>query len=354
MIHTEEVHSVPRGVKPRSPTPLRFRRPSGTVLGLLLPFLVLVGCDSDVAAPDDLRFGQLGQVQVRVTSPVLGGAGRLEEALSWRSDGPWALAERLSYREVLGSETVRRPQLNPGDLTAEYNSLIQQLTETPGLRLFGDETPQGLDPECLPGRSRIEVLIRDRSRNQEARWVRCAEGTLFTMTPGSAGPDPGASRVITAAQLARFFTLGDGAVSSYFGSVPFRSVERGADSGARLEEPVAFVSQGSSPPSDWLDFWERHSFSSAPAPEVDWEREMVLVASAGRRTEAGDSLQVTRILPIGEGTRVEMVLRVPGNFCSPAGRIAWPYHIIIAPRTPEPVTFADPRVERVPCGGSPA
>jgi len=326
----------------------------GLVLALLVTSLILVGCDSEVAAPDDLRFGQLGQVQVRVTSPVLGGAGRLEEALSWRSDGPWALAERLSYQEILGSETVRRPQLNPGDLTAEYNSLIQQLTETPGLRLFGDETPQGLEPVCLPERSRVEVLIRDRSRNQEARWVRCAEGTLFTMTPGSAGPDPGASRVITAAQLARFFTLGEGAISSYFGSIPFRSMDRGSDSGARLEAPVAFVSQGSSPPSDWLDFWERHSASSAPAPEVDWEREMVVVASAGRRTEAGDSLQVTRILPIDDGTRVEMVLRVPGNFCSPAGRIAWPYHIIVAPRTPQPVTFADPRVERVPCGGPPA
>lgn len=325
----------------------------GRPLLAVLALLLLTGCDGETTSPNDLRFGQVGQVQVRVTSPVLSGQGILEETLSWRSDGPWALAERISYQEMLGSETVRRPDLNPGDLTAEYGSLIQQLSETPGLRLFGPETPQELEPTCLPERSRVEVLIRDRPRSEEARWTRCAEGTLFTITPGSAGPDPAASRVITAAQLTRFFTLGDGAVSSYFGSVPFRSLGRGADSGARLEGPVAFLSDSGAPPADWDEFWERHSGSSAPAPEVDWTREMVVVASAGRREEAGDSLQVTRILPIDQGTRVEIVLRVPGNFCSPGGRTTWPYHIIVAPRTPEPVTFADPRVERVPCGGSP-
>ncbi|TVR63406.1 MAG: hypothetical protein EA422_09420 [Gemmatimonadales bacterium] len=318
---------------------------AGTVLGL-------TGCDGNSTAPDDLRFGQVGQIQVRVTSPVLGGVGGLEETLVWRSDGPWVLAERLGYGDELGSETVRRPDLNPGDLAAEYGSLVQQLTETPGLRLFGPETPQDLVPTCLPERTRIEVVIRDGPRNEEARWVRCADGTLFTATPGSAGPDPGASRVVTAAQLARSFTLGDAGRSSYFGSIPFRSVGRGGDSPARLEVPEAFLGEGPDAPTDWLAFWERHGGSGPPPPEVDWEREMVLVATAGRRTEAGDSLQITRILPIGEGTRVEMILRVPGNFCSPAGRVGWPYHIVIAPRTPSPVTFADPQVIRVPCGGS--
>lgn len=351
MIHTREVDSRVGSVK-ENVICAGLRRWRATAAVAVLMLLGPAGCDGNSTEPEELRFGQVGQIQIRVTSPVLAGVGGLEETLVWRSDGPWVLAERLGYGDELGSETVRRPELNPGDLAAEYGSLIQQLTETPGLRLFGEHTPQGLSPDCLPERTRIEVLIRDRPRNEEARWVRCADGTLFTVTPGSAGPDVGASRVVTAAQLARSFTLGDQARSSYFGSIPFRSVDRGGDSPARPDVPLAFLGNGSEAPPAFLDFWERHAGTAAPAPEVDWGREMVVVATAGRRTEAGDSLQVTRILPIGEGTRVEMVLRVAGNFCSPAGRVGWPYQIVIAPRTPEPVTFAEPQLIRVPCGGS--
>jgi len=86
-------------------------------------------------------------------------------------------------------------------------------------------------------------------------------------------------------------------------------------------------------------------------PEVDWTREMVIVAAVGERTEAGDSVEVRRILQTGEGTQVEIVERVPGDFCSPASRRHFPVHVVVAPRTLlDVLRFSDVATERVPCG----
>jgi len=77
---------------------------------------------------------------------------------------------------------------------------------------------------------------------------------------------------------------------------------------------------------------------------------MVILAAVGRRLEAGDSVKVRRVLPIDQGTRIEIVERVPGDFCSPAAREGYPFHLVVAPRAQAPIQFADPIVERVPCG----
>jgi hypothetical protein len=310
----------------------------------------LSGCDNDVTNPVDPRFGQVGEILIEIRSPVLGGLGVLEESLLWRSEGPWVLVERFGFDGRPGDETVRRPALNPGDLVNEYASLIRQLNETTGLRLFVDQVSQDLQPTCAGLRSRVTVTIRDTFRGEQARWVRCADGTLFTITPGSAGPDEGASRVVTAAQLTRSFTVGDNAFSTYLGSVPFYTLDRGEDSPARPTEPRAFRSPDGNAPEGWSQFWAAHAGAGTPEPGVDWNTQMVLLAAVGRRLEAGDSVKVLRILPIDQGTRIELVDRIPGDFCSPGAREGWPFHLVVAPRTAAPILFNDPIVERVSCG----
>ena len=73
--------------------------------------------------------------------------------------------------------------------------------------------------------------------------------------------------------------------------------------------------------------------------------------SVGVREEAGDSVEVRKILPVDQGTLIEVWERVPGDFCSPASRTHVPYHVVVSPLTPEPQRFSDVRIERVPCGG---
>jgi len=301
-----------------------------------------------------LRFGQLGEVKVGVVAPLVfdEGVGELQQILTWGSSGAWVLREIISYRGLMGDETITRNEGDPIAYASAYASLITQLNETDGVELFSISP---LPPtECLSGRTRVTVTIWDEPRGEEISWIRCAAGSLATLQTSEAGPDLDAGRVIQAAILVRDFTQGETFVSAYVGSVPFGTLDRGEDSGAGFQEPRAFLSVPAgnpNPPTGWLAFWRSHdgTFPSA-IPHVDWAREMALVAAVGVRTEAGDSVEVRRILQTGEGTLVTLFERVPGDFCSPAARDHYPVHIVVAPRTLRPIEFSEVETIRVPCG----
>jgi hypothetical protein len=348
VFHPEEISAPGKAVK--GPGGAGSGRPRVLPPLLALPLLLVsAGCNEGATELPPLRFGQVGELRVDVQVPLLGGAGRLDGILVWRSDGRWVLAERLSYQRREGDQTLVASRRNPGELAPEYASLVTQLNETPGLRLM-DEVDPTLNPECPPPRSRVIFTIADEHRGEVIQWTRCADGSLFTFTPGGGGPDAAAARVIPAAQLVRSFTLGDDAASAFQGTVPFGSLDVGEDSPARPEGPRAFLSADGRTPPEWVAFWEAHTGTAGPAPDVDWDREMILLAAVGRRVEAGHRVRTRRVLPVGAATQVELVEEVPGDFCSPAARVRYPFHIVVAPRGPLPVLFADPVQVRVPCG----
>ena len=340
----------------------RFDRSMGSIDRRIL-FLVVVllgpfnqACRDDIGTPPPgtLRFGQLGEIEVGVVAPLVfgGGSGELQQVLTWGSSGVWVLREIISYRGLLGDETVSRNRGDPIAYASAYASLITQLNETAGLELFSI-SPELPEP-CASGRTRVTATIWDELQEKEISWVRCASGTLGTLQTSEAGPDLEAGRVIQAAILVRDFTQGPRFVSSYLGSVPFGTLDRGEESGAGLQEPRVFLSVplgNPNPPTGWLSFWATHN-STPPSeiPHVNWANEMALVAAVGVRGEAGDSVEVRRVLQTGEGTQVSIVERAPGNFCSPASRDHFPVHIIVAPRTLLPIRFSEVVTERVPCG----
>jgi len=336
----------------------RVKLARGWIVGALTNLAVVSGCGGDPVSTPPSLFGATGQIQVEVTSLLPGNAmnGRLNEILIWASNGPWLLSERVIYKGNLGGETLRASHLNPGELAREYASFIQQLNETRGLRLLGGEVPQSLEPECGDSLSSTEVIftIRDDARSEIAQWTRCAEGTLFSFEPGSAGPDAGASRVITAGQLARFFTMGESSVSSYIGTVPFAVLAQGTDSPAKEEVPTAFVSSDGQAPADFVMFWQAHEDVGAALPGVEWASELVLLIAVGLRPEAGIAVRTRRVLPLGQGygTRIEVIERVPGDFCSPAAKSDYPFQLIVVPTEDLhlPIEFTQPFVERIPCG----
>ena len=319
------------------------------LVGLLTFGTFVTGCEVDTTVVPAPRFGQVGEIRVDVQTPLAGASGRLEGILVWRSDGRWVVAERLFFQGREGDQTLVSSRGNPGELAQEYASLLTQLNETPGLRLLGQVDPT-LNPECPGSRSRVILTIADETEGEVIQWTRCADGSLFTLTPGGAGPDPAAARVVTAAQLVRSFTLGDDATSAFQGSVPFGSLDVGDDSPARPDGSRSFVSMDGLLPTDWEVFWKAHFPGSTSIPEVDWAREMILLGTVGRREEAGHRVRVRRVLPLGSATQVEIVEEVPGDFCSPAARTRYPFHIVVAPRGPLPVLFSDPVQVRVPCG----
>jgi len=326
-----------------------------------------VACSDAPLDPADFLFGQVGEIQVEVRSPLglpvgLPGVtqGALYETLRWQSNGGWTLAERVTYEGVVGSETVRKSRLNPGQLTREYASLIQQLTEPSPLQLLG-LVAEDLAPICGAGASsqlgtQVTVSIHDELRGEVARWTRCSRGLLLApnpadgIAPGLAGPGVQAARVITAAQLVRSFTLGDASASTHAGTVPFATLDQGENSPGMPDGARIFRSTQSGPPAAFVEFWKEHAGAGTPLPEVSWPQEMVVLAAVGARAEAGDVVQVRRVVNVGTALRIELVERIPGDFCSPAARTIHPFHLVVLPTSPLPAEFAAPRIERVPCG----
>lgn len=314
-------------------------------MAFALGALLAVGAcdDTSPTTPGTSRFGQLGVVELLVESPISLGIGALEQRITWTSRGAWEFEESIFYRGELGDASARRLRGDADVSAGVYAQWISQVNEAPGLNLFVPELDPELDPVCAADRSRVTLRIVDDIRDEETRWVRCARGSLRTLTPSGSGPDPQAARVVSAAALVRDFTVGVDFQPAYQGSLPFATLLRGEDASTVYDSPAAFNDE-----FEFRGLWG--SLSEAPLPPVDFANEIVLLAAVGERTEAGDSVEIRRIVPVESGTIVDVVNRVPGDFCSPASRRQAPFHIVVAPRVSEPVIFSEVRVERVPCG----
>lgn len=316
-------------------------------------------------APPMLRFGQSGQLVVEVVAPrqflPSPGRGELRQTLTWRSTGAWQLLESIAYRGVVGSETTTRSPDVPGAFTSAYATTIAHIngvrvsggSDRPAdeaLKLFIEDLDPDLDPPC-EDQARVTLRVQDEIRSEERSWTRCAQGPLGSLNPAGSGPDIHASRVIQVSRFVHDRTLGDSATSVYNLSIPFATLDKGAKpDGQGPVSRVFFGGPGArDAPADWGDFWGWHAGGASP-PGVDWSADMVVVAADGARPEAGSVLEIREILPIRDGAIIQLVEFAPGDFCSPAAVVQFPFHLIVAPRTPSTIRFSEVALERVPCG----
>jgi hypothetical protein len=330
----------------RSGMTAQARRRILPLLAGLVPLVTACG-DNGTTDPEAYRFGHIGRIEVTLEAPLRLGDGQLSQTLVWASSGGWSLREAISYSGLEGDETLQRSTGDPSQFVSAYGSLITQLNEVDALKLFVADSilRPALSPECGPTRTRITFTIRDDARDESVTWKQCADGSLSNISPEGAGPDPGAARLVIGTLLAREATVGDKWVSAYNGSVPFGTLDRGDDSGSSITTPVTFIDGGG-----FASFWGEHA-PGRPLPTVDFSKEMVVVGLVGVRDEAGESVEIRRILQVDLGTVTHVFRRVPGDFCSPVARKHVPYHIVVAPRTPIPHRFAELKVEYVSCGG---
>jgi len=340
--------------------PLRKRQFSHLLVGLTLTLAGtgLSGCGDDNGTPPNgtLLFGEAGEITVALRHPLIidEREGELQQILTYGSTGTWVLREVISYRGLVGDESFRENEGDPITFHSGYKDLVTRLnTPGSGLELFSVEPMEDL--ECEPGETQVTVTIWDEWRGEDRSWKRCAGGTLAGLATAEAGPDLEAVRVIQTAILVRNHTHKDGFTSAYVGSIPFGTLDRSEESGAGYQEPRVFFSvPAGNPktPTGWLAFWLDHNGTSAASiPNVDWENEFAVVAAVGLREEAGDSVEVRRVLQTGSAILIETFERNPGDFCSPAARDHYPVHVIVAPRFLLPVDFTETKQERVDCGG---
>jgi hypothetical protein len=317
---------------------------------LAVAILLAAGCGDDggTQPPGTLRFGQIGEVRLHLTSPLLG-QGELQQALTWSSSGAWQLTETISYQGRLGDENTIRSLAPPEVLASDYAIWITQVNDLETLNLFDAHiVDPSLAPECGAAWTKIQLLIRDTALGEDRQWTRCVEGNLASLVTEGAWPGVGAARVANAALLMREYVFPPprGFTSTFHGSLPFATAARGEDTAAQLNQPSLIRTFEA-----WTEFWIAHTGSVAGLPPVDFNTEVVAVAAIGPRFEAGETVEVRRVLAVGDGTLVEIVHRVPGNFCSPASRTHRPFHVvIIPPEAPEPIVFKEVIREEVPCG----
>lgn len=304
-----------------------------------------------VTEAEILKFGTNGLIRVTVEVPLEGGIGVKQQVLTWNSDGAWTLFEVIGYDGVDGDETtVRSPGL-PIAFATGYQTLLHDFNEREGTRLWelGSERR-----ECGIGRSRVTFHVRDNPTDSIAEWQRCAgRATSFKELDERevTEPDDGAARVVFLAERARNLALGEGFGYAYTGSLPFGTVDKGTQTGIKEEKPRLFRSpDGRGAPAEWVRIWDEHRPGSS-LPQVDWAAEMVILVTAGPRHELGDSIEMRKVLLRGDEREifVEVVQRVPGDYCAPARSDVWPYHIVVTPRR-EGSFSSGMRVERVTCG----
>lgn len=308
--------------------------------------LVLAACESGgTVDPGTLRFGQIGGLELTVIAPLALGQGETEQVLNWRSNGRWTLREQVRYRGLIGDAVERSNEGSAEPLANAYSQWITDVNDNPGLTLFVEGLDPDLEPRCLVTQSRVTLAIHDDTHDETRTWTRCVPGFLQDLG-FNAGPDPAAPRVANLARLARDYTVGENFRSAHEATQPFGTLDQGDDTPSGLTAPVIIRSQ------ETLEaFWLSHEPEGEP-PEVDFEAETVIVAALGERREAGDSLAVRAVRPSGvQGAVITLVQRVPGDFCSPAEQRHVPYHIVVTPFLPEPVSFQSPvLVELVDCG----
>ena len=344
----------------------RYLGTAGTATVAVATALVLwavSGCGTGSVDPGTLHFGQVGELEVSLATPLHGAVGRQRQRLTWESSGGWRLFEEIGYRGEQGDETTTP---NPGVaelFASSYASFINGVNTDVGWRLFNVDGPVSLssdtEPECAVAESRLTFVVRDASRNDEARWSLCAAGTLRSLRVRSGERDNTAARVIQAVIIMRNLTIGEADETyAYTGSWPFATVDKGDETGLELDRPRVFRStdgEGShAPPPEWESAWTAHVRGTGrEPPEVDWATEMVLVGAIGVREESGDSVEIRRVLHLGteRGTEIKIVERVPGDFCAPVHKVVRPFHIVVAPRAPAPVFFSELQIEKSPCGG---
>ncbi len=334
----------PIGVPPRWSVP--------TLAGL---FAAVAGC-GDGIGPDPIRFGQVGEIEVHVRTPLQGGIGWQRQMLKWTSSGAWWLFEEIGYKDIVGEESLVSNPGVPGLFSTSYASYIADVHENGVWGLANVD--RSVDPNCGLLASRVTLMIRDSRKDEEREWIRCGFGTLGFLRSQGSGPGPDAARVIEATKRARNFTVGNAEDRyAYTGSLPFATLDKGDKTNLELAAFQVFRSpdgsdRGKVPPG-WEPFWEDHTGNPSQAPEIDWVTDMALVSALGMREEVGDSVEIRRVLHLGprEGTEIKIVERIPGDFCTPLHRIVRPYHIVVAPRTSPPVFFSEVVPERVACGG---
>lgn len=127
---------------------------------------------------------------------------------------------------------------------------------------------------------------------------------------------------------------------------PLRNLHQGLDSAARKPNKLVVRSA-----SQWVNVWNTHyraatPDSSPPVPNVDWSREMVLVAFMGTCPSGGHSIRIGEARVEKGALIVTVVEQRPGPNSITTQALTSPYHAVALARTSLPIKWKTVQVKK--------
>jgi hypothetical protein len=126
-------------------------------------------------------------------------------------------------------------------------------------------------------------------------------------------------------------------------SLALRRLSADAETGfrhnSRMEAAVREVVRDA---GAWSRLWPRLSGSmggASPAPRVDFDREMALVAAMGRRSTGGFEVRIESVERTGAGLVAHVVETSPGPTCGTGAALSSPADVVLVPRSDLPVRW---------------
>ena len=113
----------------------------------------------------------------------------------------------------------------------------------------------------------------------------------------------------------------------------FRTVERGSQSNIDAARQVVIRTA-----AEWTTFWRTHNFDK-PAPQIDFDKEMVVGVFMGSRPTAGYSVAITAVAERDGALVVTYTESTPRPGTMAAQVLTFPYHLAAVPKRSGNVSF---------------
>jgi hypothetical protein len=120
------------------------------------------------------------------------------------------------------------------------------------------------------------------------------------------------------------------------GELPVRNLAKGAFSALDTGGELVIRNR-----TEWSELWLKHARmqTGSAIPEVDFEREMVIAVTMGRRSTGGYGIEITRVKREGNGLRVEVTRTTPARGAMTIQALTAPFHFVAVPASDLPVSF---------------
>ncbi len=120
--------------------------------------------------------------------------------------------------------------------------------------------------------------------------------------------------------------------------LPVETLSKGLHSG--IDAPrLSVVRDGEA----WQALWQAHHAMRQPAPplpEIDFTRDMVIVAFMGQRPSGGYHITVSEVMEHRGAVLVRMVSRTPPSDGIATQALTQPFHLVRVPRLDQRVVFS--------------